>query len=627
MIASKRNWLLIFLIGYILCGLYLLTATYYFVQTADPFHFSIPLIYFSLTLVAAIYLERTKKNRLLPLLILFLLTVSLSYISASPASFGDAFAIVIFSTSSMLCISFLVHFLRDYYKLIDVKWPYTNKLSFMYSFPILIFPISMLVVVSPSFQPIVNWGTLLFFANGLLNISYILLHGYFQSKKLQIKILIASCIVPFLPYVLLYIAPKIVLQPPLLSAEIASVFFILIPFSFISTQLTERLFGLQYYVSRLRYFGIFAIIFGLLIGAFCAVIYEVVFEKFMLTWVISATIIYGLLIVKEKMDFKRRMLLPATASDTDQTLFTAIQQLGTARTQEQLFQSLKQQVVAKLAFEEVLVIRTEQMDSVLSIKKNGAIYSVPIHQNYILQIGSKGKGITLHYEEIIWIELVVLYCDAFAQSLKHIEDLARELEVQSDEIPWLQKLVWTYVEKEKSELSQELHDTILQELLYIARELDKGAAELPAIREQVLDVAYELREYCETLTPPLLNTVGLQAALEKLALKMKLRANFQVEQRLSISKIKEPIFSLMIYRVVQELYNNALKHSKATHVVIEITACEETFTIHYKDDGIGMKHSSTSSMGMSGMQQRVQAFNGTLQLLPTSKGLQIILSN
>ena len=179
----------------------------------------------------------------------------------------------------------------------------------MYSFPILIFPISMLVVVSPSFQPIVNWGTLLFFANGLLNISYILLHGYFQSKKLQIKILIASCIVPFLPYVLLYIAPKIVLQPPLLSAEIASVFFILIPFSFISTQLTERLFGLQYYVSRLRYFGIFAIIFGLLIGAFCAVIYEVVFEKFMLTWVISATIIYGLLIVKEKMDFKRRMLL------------------------------------------------------------------------------------------------------------------------------------------------------------------------------------------------------------------------------------------------------------------------------------------------------------------------------
>ena len=174
---------------------------------------------------------------------------------------------------------------------------------------------------------------------------------------------------PFLPYVLLYIAPKIVLQPPLLSAEIASVFFILIPFSFIFTQLTERLFGLQYYVSRLRYFGIFAIIFGLLIGAFCAVIYEVVFEKFMLTWVISATIIYGLLIVKEKMDFKRRMLLPATASDTDQTLFTAIQQLGTARTQEQLFQSLKQQVVAKLAFEEVLVIRTEQMDSVLSIKK------------------------------------------------------------------------------------------------------------------------------------------------------------------------------------------------------------------------------------------------------------------
>ncbi|UZM99267.1 histidine kinase [Lysinibacillus sp. MHQ-1] len=80
------------------------------------------------------------------------------------------------------------------------------------------------------------------------------------------------------------------------------------------------------------------------------------------------------------------------------------------------------------------------------------------------------------------------------------------------------------MKKKKYQLAQELHDTNLQEQLHIAREVDvlvnaKDTSDmqekLAQIHKQMVDSLYELRAYCENLKPPLLDTLGLNAALEK----------------------------------------------------------------------------------------------------------------
>ena len=71
--------------------------------------------------------------------------------------------------------------------------------------------------------------------------------------------------------------------------------------------------------------------------------------------------------------------------------------------------------------------------------------------------------------------------------------------------------------------------------------------------------------------------------------------------------------NLMIYRLFQEVLNNALKHSYATAVEIHLKEMNDGFEIIYSDDGVGCHVEDiivAESMGIRGMQERVKAFNG-----------------
>lgn len=636
----KKHWFSLSLFSYLVFGLYILTAAYSFTQgqgaSSNPsysfyLYFMLPAFSFLLTLCSALYLVRFNGNRLLPMLILFLLTVSLAYISSAGTFGGDLFSYIIFSTAMMLCISILVHFLRNYFDRIAVKWPYTSNLLFMYSFPVVIFSASFITIFRPRLQAVVDWMTLLFFSIGVLTIFRILLYGYVRSKKLQIRILIFSCIMPFLPYVFLFVLPKLMTGKPFVAPEIAAIFFLLLPFSFIFTQLTERLFGLQYHLSRLRYYGSIATISALIFDLGLAVfLYDVLtVPQFLLIFLAGAAGIYLLLIIKEQLDFRQRKLLPTTDSETGRHLYEVLKKMGFARSEEELVRTILGDIKRKLDFEEVTLQELPHDQITLrpfEVTKHGRYYELLLHRyttkQLLVIIGSHEKAIQLRNEEIIWLELLAMYSDAFFSSLKRMEELMGETSREIGEIPWVNRLVWQFVEQEKAVLAQELHDTILQEQLYLARELDISDTlidkqKLSDMREQLLDISYELREYCETLNPPLLDTLGLQSALTKFCGKVKLRADFVLKEQFHIEDVQDPTYALMIYRIVQELLNNAMKHAHASHVSLTVTARARCIAILYVDDGVGLEENelaSSNTMGIKGMRERVRAFNGTMQL-------------
>src|SRR5690606_37163515 len=159
----------------------------------------------------------------------------------------------------------------------------------------------------------------------------------------------------------------------------------------------------------------------------------------------------------------------------------------------------------------------------------------------------------------------------------------------------------------------------------------ENSKKLKVIQDQILDVIYEIRTYCETLTPTLLSTLGLNAELDKLIMKVKTNANFVLRSKIGQSNVKDYDVQLHIYRMVQELFNNALKHSDAKTVTLELIFNENEILIHYMDDGIGFDAkkvlNDANTIGINGLKERVYMLNGKITIWSEiNKGVKIDIS-
>ncbi len=82
----------------------------------------------------------------------------------------------------------------------------------------------------------------------------ILITSYIRTQSVKIRLIAIALIIPFLPFLLLFVVPEILHYPPILPAEFTALFLLFIPFSFIFIQVNERLFDIEYQLSRFRYY-------------------------------------------------------------------------------------------------------------------------------------------------------------------------------------------------------------------------------------------------------------------------------------------------------------------------------------------------------------------------------------
>ncbi|MEA0554819.1 histidine kinase [Lysinibacillus irui] len=619
----------------------------------------VPTCYYFLSLLICIYLYWKPKNTILiNLLILFILSVSLAYLSIGASGILNAFGIIINRGSMLLCLVLLLHFLKEYFVFLDIRWLFFKNIKILYVLPFIVTILSILGIIIDGIHTIVSSIILGTFFLLLLAILSIMIISYMKYKVPELKILLTSIIIPFIPFLLLYALPEIFFHKQVLSADISSMFLLLIPFSFIFTQLTERIFDMEYFISRLRYYFNFSFAFTLwlLLGLYWLTDLSItrMTEIFFFAFLSLMALFY----MKERIDYRKRKILFSTKGDYIHRLYTTVDSIGRVVKIEDLLEKFVQEVVLQLEMESVYVLTYDfqthqvtltnkskeytqhQIDEVLverlglgDIKKTDHFYIAFIHQdaNYKrILVVDHNKSIYLKDEELLWLELLLLYLNNFIENTKMVEELLNQLkhmkEADNRQLPWLNKLLWLRFEEEKYQLAQELHDTILQEQLHIAREMDvlmhtKEKEEIPArlikLHEHMVTSLNDLRGYCENLKPPLLDTLGLNAALEKLIQKIHKRANFVLVYTIDRLYLEDERLNLMIYRLFQELLNNALKHSNANTVEIYLLGTEEGFEILYTDDGVGCNIDDillADSMGIQGMQERVQAFNGKFAL-------------
>lgn len=186
--------------------------------------------------------------------------------------------------------------------------------------------------------------------------------------------------------------------------------------------------------------------------------------------------------------------------------------------------------------------------------------------------------------------------------------------------------------KERKRISTEVHDGIGQMLTALRMKIEmleslptNDKRLLNEIHEMTADIIKETRRVCSELLPSVLDDFGLRAAIKDLcknirsAVSMQIDLQDELEEGL-LSKQKEVI----VYRILQEAINNAVKHSHATRLTLLLEADAETMYIRTEDNGIGFhvdmdkiyekRHSGMFGNGLVNMKERTELLGGKFHI-------------
>lgn len=183
-------------------------------------------------------------------------------------------------------------------------------------------------------------------------------------------------------------------------------------------------------------------------------------------------------------------------------------------------------------------------------------------------------------------------------------------------------------EKERERLSQELHDSVGSVLSAIKLHFTGLTGQFDAIQQEyrdslekgttMLDTAVEeVRRISHNMTTGVLRKFGLVAALEDL--QDTLLGTGQINFEIYVYGMDERLvgqLELNVYRVVQELVSNTLKHANASKITVEVNKRDTEFNVMVVDDGRGFDPNEVKSdgIGLQNMQKRVEKLGGNLHI-------------
>jgi signal transduction histidine kinase len=199
------------------------------------------------------------------------------------------------------------------------------------------------------------------------------------------------------------------------------------------------------------------------------------------------------------------------------------------------------------------------------------------------------------------------------------------------------------IEQERTRIASELHDELgtLLSVIHLDLELalresssltPYGEARLLEIRKNLNLVIESIRHNIWSLAPQMLDQVQLDFALRELC--RKLDAYKGTHLHFVQSGVAFPIShkqKLNLFRVVQELLTNAIKHSSAWNISVQLHWDDELLTIVVEDDGSAYDEteskppSGSGGMGATNIIKRVNLIGATMAKLALSRGTRVTI--
>lgn len=181
-------------------------------------------------------------------------------------------------------------------------------------------------------------------------------------------------------------------------------------------------------------------------------------------------------------------------------------------------------------------------------------------------------------------------------------------------------------EKERERIAQELHDgigvllsTASIHFSSVESKTDKETSEMLKKANKLLkDASKEVRQISHNMMPGVLSKFGLQEAIEDIFEDVEDAGDMQVNLDIALGKGRLPEnVEIMIYRIVQEMLNNTLKHARASVVSMTLLKKDNHLVIEYKDNGAGFdetKLPKDKNLGLLGIRTRAEYLGGSVDM-------------
>ncbi|WP_300564454.1 ATP-binding protein [Flavobacterium sp.] len=220
----------------------------------------------------------------------------------------------------------------------------------------------------------------------------------------------------------------------------------------------------------------------------------------------------------------------------------------------------------------------------------------------------------------------------------------QEVEKRNLEVQYQKTLLHSVLvtqEEERKRIAQDLHDDISSKLNIVS--LNSHLLTTPNLtEEEIAEISTNIinlsskvlsnsRRLAHDLLPPVLEKFGLHAGVKELCLEFNSSKAVAVKYENHIEfDIDENQKHLHVFRILQELMNNSLRHGKSTEISISFEKENNANYCKYSDNGIGFdihKLENQRGLGMKSIESRISFLNGSINInSQIEKGTQIVFN-
>jgi signal transduction histidine kinase len=214
-------------------------------------------------------------------------------------------------------------------------------------------------------------------------------------------------------------------------------------------------------------------------------------------------------------------------------------------------------------------------------------------------------------------------------------DMLKALRTSEEKLRNLSSRILEAQENERKYVARELHDSIGSGLTAVRFALEQkinsmgrstgssGTVSLERIMEMIREIIEETQRISSNLRPSVLDTLGLLPAIRSFCRSyLEIYMDIQIETQLNVHEEDVPEkLKIICYRIVQETFNNAAKHSQASNLLLNISKSGDYLDLFIKDNGKGFDVEKTISkgyestgMGLEGMIERVRLSGGHIEI-------------
>lgn len=635
--------------------------------------------FFSLLLAAIIY-KRVKNSPSAVYLSAVFLDIALIFLSLSTSVRGEPSGKVLITASMMLMPALLLRFFNAFLR---EKGSYGFPDGLVKGY-LLVIAVPMIInglvfwgnpqVVELYFFS--RFATLTFTGLGLTSCLVLLIHSYIKHRKEEsplafiVRTVFWSLFVSVAPVILLSFIPQILFGHEWVDSLPMACFIFIFPLAFVYLLATRRLYDIDLISRRMYFTTAIAFLPSLLFMGLIKLLFHetATGEELALVFFILLTgtsfILYSLENMTTKLEpalFPRKYRLQMALKKISRNLgmISSFQEMreiilkDIAQTLEVRGASILLRHLHETEMITVGVVDQKLAERMIAEEQQETgpytCFEITRQEDYTayLIVTEKCTGTILGLEEIHWLQLILTYLAVSLENVQLIRMLDNKIQTLSSLVPkeedaenirWFRKLIFSLQEKERVRIAMDIHDSTMQDLFFLKRRLQtiqsqhllspEGQSAMDGAAEFIDMINAGLRQSCFELHPYMLRDIGLVEAVNKLFHVERTTAEFRIEFSVTdIQLIEEQGLEIKqhIFRIIQELLNNAKKYSRASEIRFTLQYRKGFLHLDYSDDGMGFEEKQpaareiSSGRGLEQLKSRVLSLDGSCEL-STSPG-------